>query len=73
MDNLMANTIPKGVVTLEKLFDLKDKFKKSSNVKTHSSTLGHEMINLGTIENPKNVNLGTCCTEEEKHAYLKLF
>jgi hypothetical protein len=58
---------------MEKLFDLRDQFKKSSNVKTHSSSLGHKMINLRTFDNPKNVNLGTCCIEDEKHAYLKVF
>ena len=48
------NTIPEGVVTLEKLLDFQDKFKRPSNVKTCSSTLGYEVINNGTIENPKN-------------------
>jgi hypothetical protein len=28
--------------------------------------LGHEMINIGTIDNSNNVNLGPCCTKEEK-------
>jgi hypothetical protein len=68
----MANTIPKGVVIVEKLFDMQDKSKKSSNVKIHSSTLGHEMINLGTVDNPKHVNLRSCCTKEEKHVDIKL-
>jgi hypothetical protein len=48
-------------------------FKGSPNVKTNSSSLGHEVINLGTAENPKNVNLGRGCSEQENIAYIKLF
>jgi hypothetical protein len=40
-------------------------------VKTNSSTLGHEVINLGTNENPKNTNLGQICFEWERQAYIK--
>jgi hypothetical protein len=38
------HTMPKGIVNLEKLFDLQNKFKGSPNVKTNSSSLGHEVI-----------------------------
>jgi hypothetical protein len=33
----------------------------------------HETINLGTLENPKNINLGKTISKEERKAYLKLF
>ena len=33
------NFVPKGVRTLEKMFDLNEKFRRPANVKTHSSTL----------------------------------
>jgi hypothetical protein len=33
----------------------------------------HETINLGTPENPKNVNLVKTISKEERKAYLKLF
>ena len=33
----------------------------------------YEIINLGTDDNPQNINLGTCCTPKEKEAYIKLF
>jgi hypothetical protein len=50
--------MPRGVVNLENLFDLREIFKNPKNVKTGSSCLAYEVINLGTVENPKNVNLG---------------
>jgi hypothetical protein len=42
------NIVPKSVVKLEDLYDLKDRFKKPTNCKTHSSTMSVELINLGT-------------------------
>jgi hypothetical protein len=33
----------------------------------------HETINLGSLENPKNINLSKTITKEERKAYLKLF
>ena len=51
------NFIPKGVRTLENFFDLNEKFRRPANVKTHSSSLQFELINLGTETNPKFVNL----------------
>jgi hypothetical protein len=48
----MVNSILKSVVRLEKFYDLHDKFRKSMNCKTNSSSLMHEKVNLGTKENP---------------------
>jgi hypothetical protein len=70
---LKAHTIPKGIANLESLFDLKDRFKGPKNVKTGSSCPLHETVNLGTPENPKNVNLGKTMSKEERKSYLKLF
>jgi hypothetical protein len=42
-------------------------------VKTGSSCLSYKVINLGTTENPKNINLGKSLSPEEKKSYLKLF
>ena len=67
------NFIPKGVRTLEKMFDLNEKFKRPANVKTHSSTLQFELINLGTEAEPKFVNLGKCCSPAERDKFLSLF
>ena len=43
-----GNFIPKGVKTLEQMFDLDNKFRKPANVKIHISSLQLELINLGT-------------------------
>ena len=48
----MVNSIPKPVVRLETFYDLQDKFKKSVNCKTNSSSLSYEKVNLGTNDNP---------------------
>ena len=72
-DKLKSHTIPKGISNLENLFDLKELFKGSKNMKTGSSCPMHETINLGTPDNPKNVNLRKTISKKEKKAYLKLF
>jgi hypothetical protein len=61
------------VASLENLFDLWKRFRGSKNVKTCSSCPIYEIINLGTPENPKNVNLGKTMSKEDMKAYLKLF
>jgi hypothetical protein len=58
---------------LENLFDLRERFKGSTNTKIGSSCPMYETINLGTLENPKNINLGKTVFKEERKAYLKLF
>jgi hypothetical protein len=69
----MVNSIPKSVVRLEKFYDLHDKFRKSVNCKTNSSSLTHEKVNLGTKDNPQCINLGLGCSEQENVAFIKLF
>jgi len=73
IDKSKSHTNPKGIVNLENLFDLKEQFKGPKNSKTGSSCPLHETINLGTLENPKNVNLRKNISKEEKTSYLKLF
>jgi hypothetical protein len=65
--------IPGGVANLENLFDLRERFKVSTNTQKRISCRIYETINLGTSENPKNVNLGKTISIEEIKAYLKLF
>ena len=67
------NFIPKGVRTLERMFDLNEKFRRLVNVKTHSSSLQFELINLGTEIEPKYVNLGKCCSPSERNRFINLF
>jgi len=66
------NSIPKRVVKLEDLYDIKDRFKPVSNTKLQSSTLRFELINLGTEQNPQNINLGLGLSIEEKEAFISL-
>jgi hypothetical protein len=73
VDKSKSHTIPKGIANLENLFDLKEKFKRPKNTKTISSCPLHETINLGTLENPKNVNIDKTTSKEERKDYLKLF
>jgi len=35
--------------------------------------MNYELINLDTVENPKNINLGTWCSPSERKAYISLF
>ena len=67
------HTIPRVVVNLENLFNLREKFKHPKNFKTNSSCPTYEFINLGTVDNPKNINLRKSLSPKEKKAYLKLF
>ena len=67
------NFIPKGVKTLERMFDLDNKFRRRANVKTHSSSLQFELINLGIEVKPKYVNLGKCCSLGERNKFISLF
>ena len=68
-----GNFICKRVRTLERMFDLDNKFRKTVNVKTHSSSLQFELINLGTEAEPKYVNLGKCCSSGERSKFISLF
>ena len=67
------NFIPKGVRTLERMFDLNEKFRRPENMKTHSSSLQFELINLGTETNHKYVILGKCCSPAERDKFISLF
>jgi hypothetical protein len=58
---------------LEKLFDLQEKFRRPTNTKTKSSTLLYEAVNLGTEQDPKNINLGKNCTSADRATVMKLF
>lgn len=67
------NSIPRLEVKLEKFYDLQDKFKKVTNCKMHSSVMQCEVINLGTLDKPQNINLGVQCLDEENASFVKLF
>jgi ribonuclease HI/transposase InsO family protein len=69
----MVNSLPNSVVRLEKFYDFEDKFKKTVNCKTNSSSLHYEKVNLGTNDNPQYINLGLGCSKHEKVAFIRLF
>jgi len=69
---MTANSMPKSVVKLEDLYDLKDKFKKPTNSKLQSSTFRFELVNLGTDLKPQNINLGPGLTLDERLAFVQL-
>ena len=46
-DMFKGNFMPKGVRMLERMFDLKNKFRKPTNVKTNISSMQYGMVNLG--------------------------
>ena len=68
-----GHLITKTMATLEKLYDLQEHFQGPRNNKTHNSTMRHELINLGAEQDPKFVNLGTCCTQQEWKTFVHLF
>ena len=47
-EKLEENSIPKPMVKIEDVYDIKDRFKRVINSKLQSSTLRFELINLGT-------------------------
>ena len=57
---------------MEDIYDLKDRFKKSTNSKTQSYTLRFEVVNLGSNEKPQNVNLGLGLSSEERISFIRL-
>lgn len=71
---LKGNKIPKGLVSLECLFDHHDVFskKKDERIPTIQDTGGYERVNNGTEKDPKYVNLGKCCTLAEKERFISL-
>ena len=68
-----GNIMLKNIVKLEKLFDLQEKIRRPTNTKTRNSTLLYEVVNLGTEQDPKNINLGKNCTSTKKATFIKLF
>jgi hypothetical protein len=62
-NKVKTNCVTNNILTLETLFDLKSKFRRPTNKKTNNSSMIHFLVNLVTSEQPKYVNLGTCCLD----------
>jgi hypothetical protein len=48
------------------------KFRGVVNCKRNSSLLQYETVNLGTWDNPQNINLSKGCTQQEISSFIKL-
>ena len=53
MKNVKGTFIPRNVLILEKLYDLKSRFQGFVNVKTNSSSMNHKLINLVSLKTKK--------------------
>lgn len=70
---LRGNQIPKGLVSLENIFDRHDQYiqdQKSSSANTYAK---HYQVNIGTEDKARFVNLGKCCTPKEAEKITALF
>jgi ribonuclease HI/transposase InsO family protein len=67
--NLQNNTLPKGCIPLEDLFDRHDVFKGRRNNKQVEDALE---FNVGTEMDPRTVKIGKGTTEKERKAILNL-
>ena len=68
-----SNGMPKNIVRMDTLFNLRDKFRRPTNSKRSNSSLLYEVVNFGTKHNPKNINLGKNHTHAERTTFIKLF
>jgi hypothetical protein len=69
MIQLKSNKIPKGLVSLEDLFDRSDAFKG-----TNKSSLDDQVdeVDIGNKDTPRIIKVGKGCTPEEKKKIVKL-
>ncbi|KAH9308267.1 hypothetical protein KI387_036178, partial [Taxus chinensis] len=69
---LKGNKIPKGMVSLEDLFDKHDRYMKSKVSQGASTITETEKVNIGSLDDPKMVNIGKFYTQEEKKKVVNL-
>lgn len=71
---LKENKIPKWLVSLERLFNRHDAYKKRKDeqIPVVQDVGGYERINIGTEDDPKYINLRKCCTPVEKKRFTSL-
>lgn len=68
---LEGNVIPRGLVTLEILFDKEDRRKEKVEDTKSSNCSGYEKVNIGSEGIPKMVLIGKDLTSEEKEEFMK--
>lgn len=69
---LKGNVIPKGLVKIKKFFNRWDAFSAKSSLPKDAESGNYEKVNLGDKDDPKMVNLGTCCDVDKKTQFIKL-
>lgn len=69
---LQGNVIPRGLVTLESLFNKEDKRKDKVEDTKSSNSLGYEKVNIGFEEIPKMVLIGKDLSSKEKEEFMNL-
>lgn len=67
---LQGNKIPKGLVSLEKLFDKHGYIKSQQQVDLESSMV-YQRYNIGSDDDPKFINIGNNCTIEERDQFIQ--
>lgn len=70
---LKGNLIPKGLVSLENIFDRHDQYIQDQRMSGVNTFVEHYQVNIGTKDKPQLVNLGKCCTPEEAEKFTALF
>ena len=58
---------------MEKLFNRHDAYIKKKREEKGPTTGEYEGVNIGDVYNPKMINIGKCCSPEEKEAARQLF
>ena len=66
---LNTNHIPKGLVTLEILFDTNDVYLKYAKQSSEENTLS---CNIGKEDDPKMIKISKVLLEEQRHKYVQL-
>ena len=69
--NLKTNTIPRGMVELERMFS-KDELVKQRISPLDMGNEDYDSFNLGLEEEPHMVKIGKVCIEQERQDMLKL-
>ena len=65
---LRGNIITPYFVSLEKLFNRRDAYIKKKRVERGPTIGEYEGVNISDVYNPKMINIGKCCSLEEKEA-----
>ena len=72
MIQLKSNKIPPHLISLEFFVDRHDAYIKRERDKKGKTYGEYDGINIGTEVSPKVINIGKCCTPEERVEIKKL-